>query len=93
MDIGNALRKAGRDDITMRSIIANTTLQLAKDKLSKDITIESVQILWKKIRIKTWSTLINSELQFISTDIKKNSQEKLKKMWIYLSEDTQFIFN
>jgi hypothetical protein len=45
MDIGNALRKAGRDDITMRSVIANTVIQLAKEKLNKDITVQSVQIL------------------------------------------------
>jgi len=49
MDIGNALRRAGRDDITMRSVIANTISEL----YSHEVHIKSVTIHGNKIIIKT----------------------------------------
>lgn len=87
MDIWNALRRAGRDDITIRSVIANTVQSMYTKKSWKEITIQSVQIKGKKIVIKTWIPLINSELGLMESNIKKASLEKLLGMNIKLSTD------
>lgn len=89
MDIGNALRRAGRDDITLRSTIANTVWEL----YTHEVSIKSVKIHGKKIIISTGNPLINSELSLLSWDIKKASLQKLSKLWIHLSQETQFLFN
>lgn len=44
MDIGNALRRAGRDDITIRSVIANTVKEIYKEKSGLEISVDSVQV-------------------------------------------------
>ena len=49
MDIGNALRRVGREDITIRATIANTVSEVYK----REVIIESVKIHGKKIIIKT----------------------------------------
>ena len=53
MDIGNALRRAGRDDITTRSVIANTVKKMYSETSGREIFIDSVQIRGKKVFIKT----------------------------------------
>lgn len=88
MDIGNALRRAGREDIALRSTIANTVWEI----YHHPVEIRSVQIKWKKVFIKTGNTLINSELQLMETDIKKASLEKLEKIGIHLKKDMVFRF-
>jgi len=88
MDIGNAIRRAGREDITIRSVLANTISEI----YSHEVIIESVKIHGKKILIKTWKPLINSELWLMSEEIKKASLEKLSTMWIKLSADITFRF-
>lgn len=88
MDIWNALRRTGREDITLRSIISNTIQELYPNK----ITITSVQVRWKKILVKTGNSLANSELQFLSGDIKKASLQKLSAVGIHISEDVKVVF-
>jgi len=88
MDIGNALRRTGREDIALRSTIANTVAE----KYPHPVNIHSVQIKWKKVFIKTWKALINSELQRMEQDIKKASLEKLNKIGIILKRDIIFRF-
>jgi len=88
MDIGNALRRAGREDIALRSTIANTVAE----EYPYPVDIHSVQIKWKKVFIKTWRALINSELQLMEQDIKKASLEKLNKIGITLRNDVSFRF-
>ncbi len=92
MDIGNALRRAWRDDITTRSVIANTVTSFAKEVLWHDIIIESVQLKWKKVFVKTGNTVLNSELQLLEWDIKKASLKKLSKMHIKIWNDIVFRF-
>lgn len=92
MDIGNALRRAGRDDITIRSIIANTTQNIYFEKTWVQISISSIQLRWKKVLIKTGNALINSELQLMQESIKKASLEKLWTMSITLSKELTFRF-
>lgn len=87
MDIANALRRAGRDDITIRSVIANTVQNIYSETSWKDIIVQSVQIKWKKIIIKTGIPLVNWELTLMQNDIKKTSLEKLLGMNIKLSSD------
>lgn len=88
MDIGNAIRKAGREDITIRSVLANTIQEL----YTHEVIIASVKIHGNKIIIKTWKALINSELALMSEEIKKASLQKLNMMWIKLSPDIIFRF-
>ena len=76
MDIGNAIRRAGREDITIRSVLANTISEI----YSHEVIIESVKIHGSKIMIKTGKPLINSELSLLSEDIKKASLQKLSAM-------------
>jgi len=83
MDIWNALRRAGRDDITTLAVISNTV----KEMYNKTVEIQSVKLLWKKILIKTWNSLVNSELQLLEWDIKKASLKKLEKLWIKIKKD------
>ncbi len=88
MDIGNALHRAWRDDITTRSIIANTV----KEIYGKDISIISVRIHGQKILIKTGKSLVNFELQLMAEDIKIASLEKLWRLWIQLSPSIEIRF-
>lgn len=88
MDIGNALRRTGRDEIVVYATIANTV----KEVYNKNITIHSVSMRGKKIYVKTGNALINSELQLLSGDIKKASLKKLQAIGIHLSQDIRFLF-
>lgn len=88
MDIGNALRRAGRDDIVILSTIANTV----KEIYTKDVEIQSVKMRGKKIIITTGRSLVNSELQLLEGEIKKASLEKLEKLWIRIWNDKNFRF-
>jgi c-di-AMP phosphodiesterase-like protein len=76
MDIGNALRRAGREDITIRAVLANTISEVYQ----REVLIESVKIHGSTILIKTGKPLINSELSLLSEDIKKASLQKLDDM-------------
>ena len=89
MDIGNALRRAGRDDITIRSIIAKTV----KDTYEQDIDIVSVSITGNTVHVKTGNSIINSELTMMSWDIKTACISKLWNIWIKMSEKLRFRFS
>jgi len=88
MDLGNALKRAGRDDITIRSVIANTITQL----YSRSVSITSVKLSGKTILVKTWNSLINSELQMMRWEIEAESIKKLSGMWIHLDTNTKMKF-
>ncbi len=88
MDIGNSLRRAWRDDITIRSVIANSIYEI----YPHEITIKSVQIHGNKVIVKTGSSLISSELQLLSWTIKEKSLKKLYSMKIELSKNIVFYF-
>ncbi len=88
MDIWNALRRAGREDITIRAVLAKTI----GDVYNHEVIIESVKIHGKKIIIKTGKPLINSELQMLEWRIKELSIKKLKDMWIKITQDVKFRF-
>lgn len=92
MDIGNALRRAWRDDITIRSVIANTVKEMSQEKLWYTVSIDSVQIRGKKVLVKTGNALINSELSLLQGDIKKASMKKLSMMHIKIGNDIVFRF-
>ena len=88
MDIGNALRRAWREDITIRSIIAQTVKSIYK----REISIKSVKIHWKKIIVQTGKPIINSELNLRKEDIKSAVLKKLWWLGIKLSPEIIFIF-
>lgn len=88
MDLGNALKRAWRDDITIRSVIANTITQLYPRKF----TITSVKLNGKTILVKTWNSLINSELQMMRWEIEQECKNKLSLMWINIDRDITIKF-
>lgn len=88
MDIGNALRRTGREEITIRSIISNTI----HDIYWPQVHIHSVNIRGNKVMVKTGNALINSELSLLSWDIKKASLQKLGALGISLSHELKIRF-
>ena len=92
MDITSALKRSWREDITLRSIIANTVIQYYFDKTQKKIDIESIQIRWKKVIIKTGNSLINTELLFMSGDIKTLLENKVSQMHLPLWKNFELRF-
>lgn len=61
-EIGNAIRRAGREEITIKSVLSNTI----KGEYYREIDIVSIQIKGNKVLVKTGSTLINSELTLLA---------------------------
>lgn len=88
LEVWNALRRTGREDIVLRSIISRSISHV----YGKEVEIFWVIIKGKKIIIKTGKTLVNSELQLLEWDIKKESLERLSKIWIKLSNEITFRF-
>lgn len=88
LNIWNALRRTGREDIALRSIIANTI----KDIYPREIDIHSVTFKGKKVFIKTGNNIANSELTLLGWKIQKESLERLSKVWISLSSEIKFLF-
>lgn len=88
MDIGNSLRRLWRDDITIRSIIANTIHEI----YNHECEVQSVKVHGNTILIKTGSPLINAELQLLDWKIKQSALKKLWWVWIKLSANIKFRF-
>lgn len=92
MDIGNALRKAGKEKLTTQSIIANSIQKYYEEKTGRKIVIQSVQIRWKKILIKTGNALISSELQMMQWDIHPIILKKLSQLTIHIPLEMNYHF-
>jgi len=88
MDLGKAIKRAGRDDITIMSVIANTISEIYERK----IEIQSVRLSGKTILVKTGNAMINSELQMIRLEIESSAKNKLIHMWIPLEWKTSIKF-
>lgn len=92
MDISSALKRTWREDITLRSIIANAISGYYFEKTQKKIEIESVQIRGKKIIIKTGSSIINTELWYLSGDIHELLEKKCKPLQLPLPKEAELRF-
>ena len=88
MDISQSLKKSGREDMALRSLIAKSVIEV----YGKDITIHSVNLRGNTVIISTWNSLLNSELQLLSGKIKTVALSRLKKVGIILSEEIRFRF-
>ena len=84
MDLGNSIRKTWKEDVIIKSIIWNVILSIFKEKKKIDIEkyLVSIKLKWENILIKTNKPMINTELYLINDEIKKASQDKLKKLWL-----------
>ena len=84
MDLGNSIRKTWKEDVIIKSIIWNVILSIFKEKKKIDIEkyLVSIKLKWENILIKTNKAMINTELYLINDEIKKASQDKLKKLWL-----------
>jgi len=88
MDITNALKRTGRNDITLRAIVAKTV----KDIYHSEIEILSVTLKSDSLFIKTWKSIVNSELNMMSEKIKTQCIKKLTTLGISLKKDIRFRF-
>jgi hypothetical protein len=88
LEIGNALRRAGRENIALHSIIVRSICHI----YGKDIIVQSIIIQWNKVIVRTWKSILNSELMLKNQDIKKESLTRLSKVWITISEKSIFLF-
>ena len=92
MDISSALKRTWREDITLRSIIANTISSYYFEKAQKKIEIESIQIRGKKILVKTGSSIMNTELIYLSGDILSLLQKKISPLKLPFPKEAELRF-
>ena len=72
----------------LKSIIWNTLIETFKKEKQIDITsyLESIKLKWKKITIKTYKPIVNTELITLDNKIKKSLTKKLWRLWLELWE-------
>lgn len=88
LEIWNALRRTGREDIAIRSIISNTVQKIYPQK----IEIISVKIHGAKILIRTDSQIANTELQLLEWDILEKIHWQLEYMGIKIHKNSRLRF-
>ncbi len=88
MDIGNSIRRSWKQEVIIQSIIWNTILDVFKSQKKIDIEkyLVSIKIKGGNILVKTNKPIINTELYLLNEEIKKTSQAKLEKLWLYKTE-------
>lgn len=86
MDIGNWLRRTGREGKVIQSTVWNTIIALYKQKTGRDVTpyLESISLSWDTILVKTKKPIINTELSYIQDEIQLSCSEKFAKLGIKL---------
>ena len=86
MDIGSSIRRSWKQEIIIQSIIWNTLISIFKRDKHIDIKpyLISIKLKWDNILVKTNKPIINAELYSINNIIQKESQDKLKKLWLNL---------
>jgi len=85
MDIGNSIRRSWKQEVIIQSIIWNTIIEIFETEKNIDIRryLVSIKLKWENILVKTNKPIINTELYLLNEQIKKVSQDKLKKLWLY----------
>ena len=85
MDIANSIRRSGKQEVIIQSIIWNTIIEIFETEKNIDIRryLVSIKLKWENILVKTNKPIINTELYLLNEQIKKVSQDKLKKLWLY----------
>ena len=83
MLISEILNKKNLSSTTKKSIIYNTIIEIFKEEKKIDIKdyIISVKEAWNIFLVKTSKPIINTELYLLNEKIKKQSLEKLTKIW------------
>jgi len=84
MDLGKSIRSSWKTEIIIQSIIWNTIIEIFKSKKNIDITsyLVSIKLKAEFVLVKTNKPIINTELYNYSEEIKKNSFNKIKKLWL-----------
>jgi len=85
MKIANSIRRSWKEEVIIQSIIWNTIIEIFESEKSIDIKkyLVSIKLKWENILVKTNKPIINTELYLLNDTIKKISQDKLKKLWLY----------
>jgi predicted mannosyl-3-phosphoglycerate phosphatase (HAD superfamily) len=88
MDIGGSIRRKNRETVVIKSIVWKTIIDIFKERKAIDITdyIVSITFRGSVIFVKTHKTTINYELLQIQDIITKETQTKLKKIWIIIKD-------
>jgi hypothetical protein len=86
MDIGDALRRTGKDETIIQSIIWNSIVSVFQEEKNIDIRPYLVSVRFSKniAIVKTKKPIINSEALLINDIIKKVSIERLSKIGIQM---------
>ena len=94
MDIANSIRRSWKQEVIIQSIIWNTIIEIFETEKNIDIKkyLVSIKLKWENILVKTNKPIINTELYLLNEQIKKVSQDKLKKLWLYkLNFDIKYL--
>ncbi len=83
MEISKILNKKWLSLTTKKSIIYNTIIEVFLKEKKIDIKkyLISIKKVWNIFLVKTNKPIINTELYLLNEKIKKESLEKLKKIW------------
>jgi len=88
IEIGNALRRAGRENIVLHSVIHRSI----EHCYGKKIIIKSIKMRGNTLIISTRNPLINSELMMLDGTIKKESLARLSQIGISLPQNLKLRF-
>ncbi len=85
MEIANSIRRSWKEEVIIQSIIWNTIIEIFEQEKKIDIKkyLVSIKLKWENILVKTNKPIINTELYLLNEQIKKVSQDKFKKLWLY----------
>ncbi|MDD3645806.1 MAG: hypothetical protein PHH06_00195 [Candidatus Gracilibacteria bacterium] len=88
MQLGDSIRRSGKDQVVIKSIIWNTIIEIFKGEKGIDVKnyLVSIRLMGDAILVKTNKPLINSELLLLSEKIKKASAEKLQRLGLRLKD-------
>ncbi len=88
MDIWNSIRRSWKAELIIQSIIWNTIIDIFQSEKNIDIEkyLVSIKLKWENILVKTNKPIINTELYLLNNEIKKASQNKIEKLWLYKTD-------
>lgn len=72
-----------KEELFLKTALWNSIVEVFKHEKNIDLTsyLVSISIKWKKIIVKTWNPMVNSELLSFDEKIKEVFKEKVKGIW------------
>lgn len=84
MLLNNSINRKNLNQITIKSLVWNSIIEVFKSKKNIDVKpyLTSIQIRWNNIIIKLNKSIIKSEIMQIQDEILKEVKHKFGKIWI-----------